>query len=170
MSVRAFYDGFAPWYHLIYPDWDASIARQGAALESIIRQRWGASARLVLDAALGIGTQALGLAARGVRVMGSDLSPVAVSRARLEAARRQLTLPCHAADFRALAIRPASVDVVLVADNALPHVEDEGEVGAALAEWLRCTRPGGSRMFSGWMDGSFSRCSSARERRRASVA
>ena len=148
MSVRAFYDELAPWYHLVYQDWDAGIARQGAALASIIRERWGASARLVLDAAVGIGTQALGLAARGFRVVGSDLSPVAVSRARREASQRGLALPCHAADFRSLAIRSASVDVVLVADNALPHMEDERQIEVALAEFHRCARPGGGLVLS----------------------
>jgi len=148
MSVRAFYDELAPWYHLVFQNWDASVARQGAQLESIIRERWGESARLVLDAAVGIGTQALGLAARGFRVVGSDLSPVAVGRARLEAGKRQLSLPCHVADFRALAIRPASVDVVLVADNALPHLEDERQIEAALAELHRCARPGGGLLLS----------------------
>ena len=28
MSAEAFYDRLAPFYHLIFPDWDASIARQ----------------------------------------------------------------------------------------------------------------------------------------------
>jgi SAM-dependent methyltransferase len=148
MSVRAFYDGLAPWYHLVYEDWETSVARQGAALASIIRERWGAGARLVLDAALGIGPQALGLAAQGFRVVGSDLSPVAVNRARLEASRRGVALPCHVADFQAPAVRSASVDVVLAADNALPHLDTEHDVERALAEWLRCLRPGGGCLIS----------------------
>jgi SAM-dependent methyltransferase len=73
---------------------------------------------------------------------------VAVGRARLEAGKRQLALPCHVADFRALAIRPASVDVVVVADNALPHAEDERQVEAALVEWHRCVKPGGGCVLS----------------------
>jgi SAM-dependent methyltransferase len=148
MSVRAFYDGLAPWYHLIYENWDASVVRQGAELASIIRERWGAGARFVLDAALGIGTQALGLLGQGFRVVGSDLSPGAVSRARVEAGRRGLALPCHVADFRALAIRAAAVDVVLVGDNALPHLDSEPDVEAALAEWRRCVRAGGGCVIS----------------------
>src|SRR5207237_5919442 len=147
-SVRAFYDALAPWYHLIYEDWDASVARQGAALASRSRGHWGASASRVLDAAVGIGTQALGLAARGVRVLGSDVSPAAVHRARSEARRRGLLLPCHVADFRALAVRSASVDVALVADNSLPHLQNEDDVGNALAEWHRCARPGGGCLIS----------------------
>jgi methylase of polypeptide subunit release factors len=50
----------------------------------------------VLDAAVGIGTQALGLAAQGFRVTGSDISLAAVKRAGEEAGRRGLRLvtPC----------------------------------------------------------------------------
>ena len=82
MSVRAFYDELAPLYHLVYEDWNASVVRQGAMLASLIGEHWGARARLVLDAALGIGTQALGLLGQGFRVIGSDLSAGAVRRAR----------------------------------------------------------------------------------------
>jgi SAM-dependent methyltransferase len=143
MSVRAFYDRLAPLYHLIYEDWEATATRQGAALASLIDERWGPGARSVLDAAVGIGTQALGLLARGFRVIGSDLSPRAVERARGEATRRGLALPALVADFRALPLREASVDVVVVADNALPHLDTDAEIAAALAECRRCARPGG---------------------------
>jgi SAM-dependent methyltransferase len=148
MSVRAFYDELAPLYHLVYEDWEAAVGRQGIALASLIGERWGAGARTVLDAAVGIGTQALGLLALGFRVTGSDLSQVAVERARREAARRHLSLPCVVADFRALPIREASVDVVIVCDNALPHLETPGEIATALGECFRCARPGGGCLLS----------------------
>ena len=142
-DVRAFYDDLAPLYHLIYEDWDASIARQGGALASIIAERWGDGARVVLDAAVGIGTQALGLLGRGFDVIGSDFSPVAVDRAAREATARGLRLRCLVADFCALAIRPESADVVLVGDNALPHLESEDAIVTALGECFRCLRAGG---------------------------
>jgi glycine/sarcosine N-methyltransferase len=82
MSVQAFYDDLAPLYHLVYENWEATVARQGTALASLIGEEWGAGARSVLDAAIGIGTQALGLLALGFRVTGSDLSPVSVMRAQ----------------------------------------------------------------------------------------
>ena len=148
MSVRRFYDELAPLYHLVYEDWEASVAHQGAALASLIGEHWGAAARTVLDAAVGIGTQAFGLAARGFQVTGSDLSVAAVRRARREAAQRGISLPCLVADFRALAARPAGFDVVLVADNALPHLDSEAEIETALAECLRCARPGGGCLIS----------------------
>ncbi len=38
MSVRAFYDDLAPRYHLVYEDWETSVARQGGALASLIAE------------------------------------------------------------------------------------------------------------------------------------
>ena len=88
-AVSAFYDGLAARYHLIYADWEASIARQAAAIDAIVRERWP-GARTCLDAACGIGTQSLGLASLGYLVTGSDLSPAALERAHREAAARGL--------------------------------------------------------------------------------
>lgn len=148
MSVQGFYDELAPLYHLVYENWEASVARQGTALASLIDEHWGAGARTVLDAAVGIGTQALGLLALGFRVIGSDLSPVAITRAQREAAARRLPLSCLVADFRALPVRTASVDVVIVCDNSLPHLETPSDIGTALSECFRCARPGGGCLVS----------------------
>jgi len=148
MSVQAFYDALAPLYHLVYENWEATVTRQGNALASLIAEHWGAGARTVLDAAVGVGTQALGLRALGFRVTGSDLSPGAVNRAQREAALRHLPLPCLVADFRALPVRATSVDVVLLCDNALPHLETQGDIRTALAECFRCARPGGGCLIS----------------------
>jgi len=148
MSVRSFYDDLAPLYHLIYENWESSVDRQGAALASLIAEHWGTDARTVLDAAVGIGTQALGLLARGFQVTGSDLSHAAVNRARREAAARNLQLDCAVADFRALPFRPASVDVVIVCDNSLPHLATPTDIETALGECFRCARPGGGCLIS----------------------
>ena len=69
MSAAEFYDKLAPFYHLIFENWERSIERQGTALDSIIRTNVRPGARSVLDVACGIGTQALGLAARGYDVV-----------------------------------------------------------------------------------------------------
>jgi len=74
MSVQAFYGELAPLYHLVYENWEASVARQGTALASLIGEHWGAGARTVLDAAVGIGTQALGLLALGYGRWGTSLT------------------------------------------------------------------------------------------------
>jgi ubiquinone/menaquinone biosynthesis C-methylase UbiE len=148
MSVQAFYDELAPLYHLVYENWEASVARQGTVLASLIREHWGAGARTVLDAAVGIGTQALGLLALGFRVTGSDLSHAAVNRAEREAAARRLPFSCVVADFRALPFLAAGVDVVIVCDNSLPHLETPGDIETALGECFRCACPGGGCLVS----------------------
>ncbi|MFE9818984.1 class I SAM-dependent methyltransferase [Streptomyces sp. NBC_00236] len=151
-AVRHFYDDLAAGYDLIYTDWEASIARQAAALAALIGGTVGSGngsvAYDVLDCACGIGTQALGLAALGYRVTGSDLSPVAATRAGREAASRGLTLPVTAADMTKLPFRDGSFDVVVCADNSLPHLLTPQAVLAALGEMRRVLRPGGVLLLS----------------------
>jgi len=69
---------------------------------SRVQERWGEGRLSILDAACGIGTQALGLAAMGHRVTGSDLSVAAVERARRQARDRGLSIPFSVADMRHL--------------------------------------------------------------------
>jgi ubiquinone/menaquinone biosynthesis C-methylase UbiE len=139
---RDFYDGLAESFHLIFQDWDRSIARQGEALASILAPLAPENA-FVIDAAAGIRTQSLALALRGFPVIGGDLSPRAVTRARREARLRQLSIPFVVSDFRALPFRSGSADVVMACDNALPHLQSIDEIKAALLEMKRCVRPGG---------------------------
>ena len=138
------YDEIATLYHLIYPDWNAAIARQAAALDAIIRTHVGPPPRSILDVSCGIGTQALGLAALGHAVTASDLSSGAVERARLEAARRNLAIDFKVADMRRCAeVHGSGFDVVLSADNSIPHLLSDDAIREALGNFYRCTRPGG---------------------------
>ncbi|MDY7096129.1 MAG: class I SAM-dependent methyltransferase [Acidobacteriota bacterium] len=119
-----FYDELSPYYHLIYPDWEASIEPQGEQLAQLIRDRWGREARSILDVACGIGTQSLGLAARGFDIQASDLSEGAVARARQEAEARGFEIQFSVCDMRSVASHhPAGFDVVLCADNSIPPEE-----------------------------------------------
>jgi SAM-dependent methyltransferase len=148
LSTVDFYDALAPWYHLVYPDWEASIARQGEALGSLLTTEWGTGVRRLHDVTVGVGTQALGLAARGYDVIGSDISLSSVRRASSEATRRGLTLHCFVADVRAVAARSVSADAVLACDNSLPHLLSEDDIRIALRECLRCLRPEGGCVIS----------------------
>lgn len=147
-SVARFYDRLAADYHLIFADWDASMARQGEALNAMIRSRLGVGAASVLDCSCGIGTQAIGLGRCGHRVTGSDISPAAVGRAAREAALREVRLPTTVADMRQLPFADAVFDVVVCADNSLPHLLTEEDVRAALAEMRRVLRSGGLLIIS----------------------
>lgn len=143
-----FYDRLAADYHLLYADWDASVARQGASLDRVIRARLGPGAGAVLDCACGIGTQAVGLAMRGYDVVGTDISRVAVGRAGREASARGVRVRGAVADMRQLPFRDGEFDVVVCADNALPHLLTEADVRAALVAMRRVLRDGGLLLVS----------------------
>jgi len=142
-SARSFYDALAADYDLLFADWDASISRQGRALDRLLVRQLGDARRGVLDCACGIGTQAIGLGAHGHRVVGSDLSTAAVTRARAEASQRRIEVPVLAADMRRLPFSSGSFEVVLCADNAIAHLLTETSLAAALHEMRRVLAPGG---------------------------
>lgn len=142
--VARFYDELTDDYHLIHADWDASIRRQGIALDALM----GQDNASVLDCSCGIGTQAIGLALRGHHVTGTDLSVRAVARAAHEAALRNVPLRTAAADMRRLPFPRARFDTVVCADNALPHLLTEQDVHAALTQMRRVLRPAGRLLLS----------------------
>lgn len=143
-----FYDSLAHAYDRLYPDWDEAITEQGRVLHSLLTERLGAGPHRVLDAATGIGTQLLGLAALGHAVVGSDLSRVATRRARAECARRHTESRLAVADLRSLPFADASFDAVLCVDNAVAHLMTSAEVTRGLRELGRVTRPGGVVLVS----------------------
>lgn len=149
MCVTDFYDRLSPFYHLVYPDWDASIRRQAAQLDSVIRELWGDRVKTILDAACGVGTQAIGLAELGYRVTASDISPVPLERAKAEAAKRALNLNFSRADLRTLSSSHAEVfDLVIACDNAVPHLLSDDEIRAAFREMHCCIAAGGGCLVS----------------------
>lgn len=146
--TRGFYDELAPYYHLIFEDWSASIERQGLQLDAIIRAEWGPRVRRVLDAAAGIGTQTLGLLARDYGVTASDLSKTALARARQEALARGFRIPTAVADLRSLSQVHGTFDLVVACDNAVPHLLSDAEILQAFRECLSCTERGGGLLIS----------------------
>jgi len=95
-----FYDRLAPLYHLIYPDWNASVRWQGEQLSALLEAEWPGHGKRVLDVACGIGTQAIALAMRGYSVTASDLSVKAVERARQEAEESGVAIDLSVCDMR----------------------------------------------------------------------
>jgi SAM-dependent methyltransferase len=151
-SVAGFYDGLAAEYHLLFADWDASVRRQGVILDRLlVGQLAQPEPQRVLDCSCGIGTQAIGLALRGHRVHGTDLSPAAVERAQREAARLGATLTTEVADLRdlgALDVRDGTFDVVLSCDNAVPHLLTDEDLSRAAAGMYAKLRPDGLLVVS----------------------
>lgn len=134
MSVVDFYDVLADEYDLVYGGhWEEAISRQGEVLDGLIEASLGPGAKNVLDCSCGIGTQALGLAMRGHRVHGTDISERAVERARREGSRLGLHATFAVADFRNLGPVPGAFDVVISCDNAIPHLLTDSEVRQTFA-------------------------------------
>lgn len=142
--MNDFYDQLSPFYHLIYPDWEASIVRQAEGLTTIVQTYWGEGVKRVLDVSCGIGTQSIGLAARGFDVTASDVSAPAVTRARKEAEKRHLSVPFSVCDMRAAHVHHGGgFDVVISVDNSIPHLLTDEDILAALRSMLACLVDGG---------------------------
>jgi SAM-dependent methyltransferase len=144
------YDELADHYHLIFENWEASMARHAEALSPILKRECGSEPTLrVFDCACGIGTQALGLSKLGFEVTASDLSPRAIARLRWEASQRGLHLNSFVADILNLSSIPESnFDAVICMDNALPHLENDDQLVQALSQIRAKLRPGGLLMAS----------------------
>ena len=136
-------------YHLLYPDWDAAIETQGQMLWDIIGKEWNQATKKVLDVSCGIGTQSLALAALGLDVTASDLSPEAVERAKKEAETRDLKIKFSVCDMKkAHECHGTGYDLVLCAGNALPHLLSDDEILEALESMLSCLEPGGGCLIT----------------------
>jgi len=147
VSVRDFYDGLAPDYHLVYQNWDAAVERQGAVLDRLIRANHTNPVD-VLDCSCGIGTQAIGLARFGYRVQGTDISERSLERARVEAARLGVDIAFAVCDFRDLNPLHGLFDVVISCDNAIPHLLTNDDLSRAFRAMRAKLRPGGLLMIS----------------------
>ena len=147
MSTRDFYDQLATDYHLVHQDWDASIERQADALDRLIRSV-SPQAKEILDCSCGIGTQAIGLARRGYRVHGTDISERSIDRARIEAERLNAAASFGVCDFRDLSSVDGLFDVVMSCDNAIPHMLTDDDVHRVLAAMNAKLRPGGLILIS----------------------
>ncbi len=143
--IQYFYDRLADDYHLLFTDWPEAVRWQASVLDRLIRreqplEQWPA----ILDCACGIGTQALGLALLGHSVHGTDISPVAVERARYEAAQLGVAVIFGVADMRTLDRDVGRVfDVVLAFDNSLPHLLGPADMQLAAHAIRRTLCPGG---------------------------
>jgi glycine/sarcosine N-methyltransferase len=148
LGVQAFYDSLADSYDLYYEDWIAAGKQQAAIMIQTLGALKARGQRCrILDCACGIGTQALGFAAAGEEIVGSDFSRAAVHRAAREGHSHLLRVPLAVADMRALSFGEKTFDVVICADNAIPHLKGV-DLHQALAEMYRVLRSNGSVLMS----------------------
>ena len=139
--TQTFYDNLATHYDKLFEDWHAATKEQALILDILFREKGFDSSARILDCACGIGTQAVGLAALGYDVTGSDFSHGA-----LEEAKRRTDLPIRfcQADFRNLeAVFEETFDIVIAMDNALPHMLTREDMLTAVKSILGRVREGG---------------------------
>ena len=100
----------------------------------------------VLDVGSGTGVVAITAARLGAKVVGSDLTPALLERAREHSKLAELEIEWKEADAEALPFADASFDVVVSQFGHMfaPRAE------LALAEMLRVLKPGGTIAFSTW--------------------
>ncbi len=144
-----YYNRLAPYYKYLFLDWNTSVERQAAVLDGVIREFFGTSARRILDAACGIGTQSLGLAQLGYEVTASDISEIEIEHAKAEAAQRGLNIAFGVADMRHLREHDAQpFDLILACDNAIPHLLSDEEILQAFEQFYHGTTTEGGCLIS----------------------
>ncbi len=142
--TESYYNHLAPYYKLIYLDWDKSLHRQAEMLNSVIREFAGQNPKTVLDVACGVGTQSIGLATLGYQVTASDLSSGEIEQARQEALSHGVQIEFQTADMcKAWEIHQKQFDVVIACDNSVPHLNNDDEILLAFRGFFKCTKDGG---------------------------
>jgi SAM-dependent methyltransferase len=95
----------------------------------------------VLDSGCGTGEHTLLLAERGLEVLGVDLSPIAIDRAREKAARRGVRAEFAVGDV--LELDRLDRRFATVIDSAVFHVFDDGDRARYVASLASVIEPGG---------------------------
>lgn len=144
---------------MIFQDWEATIARQAGIFHAIFASRFGISdknvqATRILEIGTGIGTQLLGLAPLGYRITATDLSNEAIERCKTEVARRNISsvtefhggLDMRTARSELFADAP--FDLILSADNCIPHLLSDKDILDAFKAFHSCLKPGGGLLIT----------------------
>jgi glycine/sarcosine N-methyltransferase len=128
-----------------FVNWPKRLAYE---LPFIEKQLANVRAHDVLDIACGSGKHALALARRGYQVLGADLSPAMIARARQNAAAQEGSLPGGVewvvAGFGQLADQTnRRFDAALCLGNSLPHVLTTPKLDETLGDLAAILRPDG---------------------------
>lgn len=147
--VQTFYDSLASRYDRLFSDWDAATKAQASVIDRILKDSGISAPCEILDCACGIGTQAIGMAALGYRVTGSDISLEELHEAERRAKDMGIELSLKRADFRALSdVFTEAFPVIMAMDNALPHMLTKEDLKRAVQSMVGQLMPGGLLLAS----------------------
>ena len=132
-----------------HPEWEASYTSDTPAAWDIGRPQpafvrladKGLLTGLLLDAGCGTGENSLLAASRGADVVGIDLSPTAIARAREKASERGLAARFEVADALDLERLAFTVDTVI--DSGVFHVFNDDDRARYVASLAAALKPGG---------------------------
>jgi SAM-dependent methyltransferase len=142
-------DMTSTWYDNFFTElpnafWRAAVPPEAteAEIDFLVRTTGLRPGDTVLDVCCGSGRHVLGLARRGCRVTGVDVSAEAIAYGRRAADDEGLTVDLRVGDVRTL---PTDVraDVAICMGNAFGYLEHEG-TQAFLADLATIVRPGGA--------------------------
>ncbi len=143
LSAEEFYD-LAGEYHLLFEDWWEAAKGHGEIDARLLLDLGVHPGARLLDCTCGIGTQALPLALRGYRVLGTDISAAAIARAQQEAGKRDIPVDFAVCDVRNVGrLVPARFEAAFACDNSLAHLLTEDDLLGALRSIRTCLVPGG---------------------------
>lgn len=148
MDAQTYYNQLAPYYHLIYLDWESELEEEAQQLDKIITDIWENSVHRIIDVACGIGTQSIGLAKIGYSITGTDIAQDAVIRARKEAEKLRLNIKFYVSDITKLSICNDDYDLVIACDNVIPHLLTDDHILKAFKEFYTHIRIGGGCLIS----------------------
>jgi SAM-dependent methyltransferase len=127
---------FGEEYHALYPHRDTEDARRAVAL--IRRVAPWRPGEQVLDLACGAGRHAFELERAGAQVVGLDLSPTMLLRARTRSRMRLVR-----GDMRALPFRGESFGVAVNLFTSFGYFRDDAEHHEVMRQVARVLAPGG---------------------------
>lgn len=142
--IQTFYDNLASQYDKLFLDWNVTTQEQAVILDKLFAENGFDKTAHVLDCACGIGTQAIGLAAIGYNVTGSDISDKEIDEAKKRAESKGVNIRFEHADFRSLSDTFfEQFNIVIAMDNALPHMLSSDDLAAAIKSILNQVKTGG---------------------------
>lgn len=127
---------FGEEYHVLYPHRDEEEAGRAVAL--VLNAARCEPGAWVLDLACGAGRHAAELERLGARVVGFDLSPSMLRRARL-----RVRGPLVRGDMRSLPFRPGTFGLAVNLFTSFGYFRDDAEHRLVVRQVVASLRPGG---------------------------